>query len=79
MNLLPPRACTRATRSVLRRCALDGPRERDWHACASINLTRVICVSVTVHLYQVRLLISVDVGRDASRDKGWAGILGDII
>lgn len=52
---------------------------RDWHACASINLTRVICVSVTVHLYQVRLLISVDVGRDTSRDKGWAGILGDII
>lgn len=51
----------------------------DWHACASINLTRVICVSVTVHLYRDRLLISADAGRDVAEQGllGYCAILYD--
>ena len=37
MNLLPPRACTRATRSVAASMCAGWATGRDWHACASIK------------------------------------------
>lgn len=51
MNLLPPH------RAVRHRCVRNrkegGGEGLARHACASINLTRVICVSVTyMHIYR---------------------------